>query len=113
MDSNFFLCNLDAQCVAATVLEGLDMTLEDQYTFSTAPARPDDAQGRAILRKFAEIFVEGTPCSIRDFVELPRSYATSFDELYVLERTHQDIILYLWLRLVSFLLPDCFIIRKY
>jgi hypothetical protein len=95
MDSNFFLCDLKSCCIAAATLEGLEMSMKDQFTFATAPIQ---SQGQDIFRKFAEMFADGTPCPIDDFVQAPKSYATNFDELSELEKMHHDIILYLWLR---------------
>lgn len=98
MGDDYFLCKLEGLIMAADALDGLELSLQDQFVFTCAPCRIDDVDGKEIFRKFATLYSTGDVCRVQDTFQVPNMNAVNFDELRKLETDHKDIILYLWLR---------------
>lgn len=94
-DALYFLCRQDGVEDAAALLDGLELSLKDTYTFSVAPAPLSTSLGAAALLRFARLKAAGLPVPL-DVAPPSRLPQTSI-ELRQLELAQQVVDLWLWL----------------
>ncbi len=99
IDGDYFLCDYKDAAEIANVVEELDLTLADKYTFSIAPAsiRKNGNVDTRTIYGFALDRAKGRKSELKNYISPPRTVPQTVDALKVLEGVHKDIILYMWL----------------
>lgn len=94
-DALYFLCRQEGVEDAAALLDGLELSLRDTYTFCVSPAPISTPVGAAALLRFARLKAAGLPVALD--VEPPARLPQTALELRQLELATQVIDLWLWL----------------
>jgi len=107
--ANYFICDLDDKKFVAQKLQGIPLSIRDQYVFSTAPINTKKPLTVSLAIQFAECVSRDsamTSSKLKASVKWPPSSPKSFEQLQNLEVLHEGLDLYLWL---SYRFPHIFV----
>ncbi|KAI9327186.1 P-loop containing nucleoside triphosphate hydrolase protein [Zopfochytrium polystomum] len=97
VNNEYFLCNLETQKQVADLIQSVALSLQDRYTFISAPTNAEDVRLAALTLRMAKAVANGDRVDLEGAIQLPNRQPTSSEALRELEGMHKAIVLYMWL----------------
>ncbi|KAJ2092229.1 RNA helicase [Coemansia sp. RSA 1813] len=97
VESDYFLCNFNAQEEIADVIESYPLSVREKYRFIYSPVQTKHPLDVMCLRKFAEAVAYKKECRIEDIVKLPDTPPKNREMAHEFEQWHRVISSYIWM----------------
>jgi ATP-dependent RNA helicase SUPV3L1/SUV3 len=101
IDNIYFLCNMQSMLDIAKTIESFDLTLEERYSFSLAPANVEKPAQKVAIMNFARDFASLRQVSLNSLLSklkiLQKNHFSSAGEISLLEEIYAQLDIYAWL----------------